>query len=195
MKEKDDIKKLKINDSVRAVLAGITMLLLVTGCANQSFRMTGGSSLSPQGMQNLQLRSKCAPSLANKIPIQARQEYEAKFFEINNGHAIRVVDNETTLTSGQTYYYLDAEITKYKPGSPRGRAFIAPVFIFGLWGSYVDVLYSVKDPSTNAILGTGIVRKANLWGGLFIRRNITSETQLKNCPEEILNDLNSFMTK
>jgi hypothetical protein len=189
------MKKLKINDNVRVVLTGITMLLLVTGCANQSFRMTGGSSLSPQGMQNLQLRFKYAPSLANKIPIYVRQEYEANFFGFNNDNAVRIVDNETTLTSGQTYYYLDAEIKKYKPGSPRGRSFIAPVFIFGLWGSYVNVLYSVKDPSTNAILGTGIVRKANLWGGLFIRRNITSETQLRACPEEILNDLNSFMTK
>jgi hypothetical protein len=62
------------------------------------------------------------------------------------------------------------------------------------WGSFVYVDYSVCDPSTDVPLGNGVIRKANLWWGYF-GQAITSETELEACPQEIMDELDSFMQK
>jgi hypothetical protein len=71
---------------------------------------------------------------------------------------------------------------------------MTPVIAFGWWGSYVNVDFSICDPSTGAPLGNGVIRKANLWGGM-VGLSITSETQLEACPKEIMDDLNSVIKK
>jgi len=167
--------------------------VIASGCANQGFLMKSGSTLSPQGMQRLVLRAKYSESLAGRIPSQTKTNYEAAFLKITNLN-VRVVGNVNAPKPEAPYYYLNAEVTKYKPGSPTGRWLMTPVIAFGLWGSYVNVDFSICDPDTNAALGSGIIRKANLWGGA-IGKSITSENQLEVCPKEIMADLDSVMKK
>ena len=88
--------------------------------------------------------------------------------------------------------YLNAEVTKYEPGSPIGRFLMTPVIAFGLWGSFVNVDFTICDPSTNMPLGSGVIRKANQWGGV-VGGSITTETQLPVCPKEIIEDLDSVV--
>jgi len=44
--------------SIRNVAVVAAMIMFTSSCANQSFQLTSGSSLSPQKMQNLVLRPK-----------------------------------------------------------------------------------------------------------------------------------------
>jgi hypothetical protein len=178
---------------VLAVGAAATVIVITSGCANQSFQMTSGSTLSPEGMQHLILHVRYPESMASKIPAQTKQTYEAAFFKISKPN-IRVVGKATDAKPEQPFYYLNTEVTKYKPGSPFGRFLMTPVIAFGLWGSYVDVDFTIYDPATDVPLGIGVIRKANLWGG-YIGGSITSETQLEACPKEIMDDLDSAMKK
>ncbi len=187
------MNKTKIKGGVRNAIVAATLIAITTGCANQGFKLKSGSPLSPQGMQHLVLRAKYPESLAAKIPIQARQTYEAAFLKITNLN-VRVVGNDNDPKPEAPYYYLNTEVTKYKPGSPTGRFLMTPAIAFGLWGSYVNVDFSICDPATDAALGNGVVRKANLWGGA-VGRSITSENQLEVCPEEIMDDLDAVMKK
>ncbi len=187
------MSKTRIKNSVRNVVAVTTLIVITSGCANQGFQLTSGSTLSPQGMQHMVLRAKYPEPLAAKIPAGTRQAYETAFLKITNQN-VRVVGNGIEAKPEAPYYYLNTEVTKYKPGSPFGRFMMTPVIAFGWWGSYVNVDFSICDPSTGAPLGNGVIRKANLWGGM-VGLSITSETQLEACPKEIMDDLNSVIKK
>lgn len=187
------MKETGIKNGVRNAVAATALIVITSGCANQGFQMTSGSTLSPEGMQHMVLRAKYPDHLATKIPAVTRQTYEAAFLKITNLN-VRVVGNNNDAEPQAPYYYLDTEVTKYKPGSPTGRWLMTPVIAFGLWGSYVNVDFSICDSSTGAALGNGVIRKANLWGGAA-GQSITSETQLEVCPKEIMNDLDSVMKK
>ena len=177
--------------SIRNVAVVAAMIMFTSSCANQSFQLTSGSSLSPQKMQNLVLRPKY-PAIY-KIPEGTKQKYEAAFPAIHMTN-VCVVGNDGGAKPEQPYYYLNTEVTKYKPGSPFGRLLMTPVIAFGLWGSFVDVDFTICDSATDAPLGKGVIRKANQWGGA-VGGSITSETQLEACPKEIMDDLNSIMVQ
>ena len=188
------MRKIDIKNVVRTVVLATTVIVITSGCANQGFQMTSGSALLPQGMQQLVLRAKYPENLASKIPEKTKQTYEAAFLRKTSKPNVRVVGKAADAKPETPYYYLNTEVTKYKPGSPFGRLMMTPVIAFGLWGSYVNVDFTICDPSTDAPLGSGVIRKANLWGGT-VGGSITSETQLEACPEEIMDDLDSFMKK
>lgn len=187
------MKNTGIQNGVRNAFVGVAMLVLVSGCASTPFQMTSGNHLSPEGMQHMVLRAKYVEPLATKIPEKTKAKYEATFRSLTNLN-VRVVAKDSDPKPEVPYYYLNTEVTKYKPGSRVLRMLMTPVIAFGLWGSYVDVDYSICDPSTDAPLGTGVVRKSNLWGG-SLGGSITSETQLESCPKAILGELDSFMKK
>ena len=186
------MKSAKIASGARHTLAAIALITL-SGCVNQGFQMPSGSNLSPQGMRNMVLCAKYPEPAATEIPKVTRQNYESAFLAISN-LAVRVVSTTGDSKPQAPYYYLNTEITKYKPGSPVGRFLMTPVIAFGLWGSYVNVDFSISDPDTDAVLGKGVIRKANLWGGM-LGQSITSETQLEACPKEIMEDLDSVVKK
>jgi hypothetical protein len=179
----------RVCNAVIVVVAG----MLVSGCANQAFKMTGGGSLSPEGMQHMVLRAKYPEGISSEIPDESKRVFENTFLRFKRRN-VSVVGKESDPRPESPYYYLDTEVTKYKPGSPFGRFLLTPAIAFGLWGSFVDVDYSVCDPTTNASLGKGVIRKANLWGGL-VGLTITSETQLEDCPSEVLDALDNAMKK
>ena len=139
------------------------------------------------------LRPKYSEAVVVKIPETTRLNYESAFNKIDKP-TVRVINNNNVSKQHTPCYYLNTEITKYKPGSPIGRFLLTPAIAFGLWGSYVNVDFNISDPSTGAVLGTGMIRKANQWGGI-VGLMITSETQLEACPQEIMDDLNSVMNK
>jgi hypothetical protein len=142
-------------------------------------------------MQHLVLRAKYPENLANRIPATTRRRYESAFLKMTN-HSVHVVGRDNDPKPNAPYYYLQTEVTKYKPGSPYAR--VVPLMAFLGWGSFVYVDYSVCDPSTDVPLGNGVIRKANLWWGYF-GQAITSETELEACPQEIMDELDSFMQK
>jgi len=187
------MKRTEIRNGELKLFVALILLVFVSGCANQAFQVTSGATLSPQAMQHMVLRAKYPEPLASKIPVMAKQSYETAFLSISKPN-VRVIAKDTDPNPEKPYYYLDTEVTKYKPGSPIGRLLLTPVFAFGLWGSYVNVDYSIYDPATKTSLGSGIIRKANLWGGI-LGKSITSETQLHDCPEEIMDELDSVMKK
>lgn len=178
---------------LRRSLVALAGLLLFSGCANQGFQWTGTAELSPGAMQRLVLRTTYPEPAAQKIPAATKSAYESAFLD-STFPAVRVIAKNRSLKPNADAYYLDAEVTRYKPGSPVGRFLMTPVIAFGLWGSYVDVSFALVDPANREILGKGMVRKANLWGGA-VGRSITAETQLVACPGEILGDLRSFVEK
>ena len=185
------MNKMENMTGIQNVAVVAAMIMITSSCANQSFQTTSGSSLSPQKMQHLVLRAKYPE--VYKIPDGTKQKYEAAFPAIRLPNVCVVgKDGDTKLE--QPYYYLNTEVTKYKPGSPFGRLLMTPVIAFGLWGSFVDVDFTICDSVTDAPLGKGVIRKANQWCGA-VGSSITSETQLEACPKEIMDDLNSVMVK
>ena len=174
-------------------IAAIAAALVSSGCANQGFRWTSDTEFSPSAMKRMVLRTSYSGDIASRIPSETKSVYESAFLTATNLD-VRVFAKNRTLKPNANAYYLDAEVTKYKPGSPVGRALMTPVIAFGLWGSYVDVSFALVDPANQEILGKGMVRKANLWGGA-VGRSITAESQLVACPDEILKDLQSFVGK
>lgn len=183
------MKNEKVNKAVCA-LAGALIVMLASGCASVPFQMKSGAKLSPEGMHNLILRAKYPPALASKIPAQTKAKYEESFAKVTNVN-VRVTGKDGDPKPAEPYYYLDTEVTKYKPGSAFLRMMMTPVIAFGLWGSYVDVTYSISDPATDTALGNGMIRKSNLWGG-SLGGSITSETQLEACPKAIIKSLGSI---
>ena len=173
------------NVAVAAVLAAVT-----SGCANQGFHLTGNQGLHAERLQRMILRPAYAERVANSIPASAKLNFEDGFVQHTNT-AARVVAKQDEVQPSEDHYVLDAEVTKYSPGSPILRWLMTPVVVGGLWGSYVNVDYSLSDPSADEAIGSGVIRKANLWGGK-IGRTITAESQLRACPKEILRELETF---
>lgn len=166
-------------------------MALASGCANQGFRLTGTTELSPTAMQNLVLRSSCKESIEDKVPPFVIQDLEDEFLAIKDKKA-KAIGLEADVKPTGEYYYLAMEISKYKPGSPTLRKIITPVVFFGLGGSYVNVDYAVYPASGDKPLGRGKIRKANLFGGQ-LGETVTAATQIKDCSREIMTALDMHM--
>jgi hypothetical protein len=165
-------------------------VLVATGCVNQGFHTLNGATIDKQGMQTLRLEPVWSQKMLDRVPEAQRREFEYALTQIRES-AVRVYGNLLNVDSTDPHYVLQTEVTKYRPGSAFLRFLITPVLLGGLGGSYVNVNFGLVDPTSGSRVGEGIVRKANLWGG-FVGASITAETQLRQCPEEILDDLEEF---
>jgi hypothetical protein len=173
---------------IRVAVLFMCMSLLATGCANHAFQLASGSAIEKRRMETLLVEPvTLGKEVKSEVPTPV---YDSKLRAISK-EPIKLLFSSPPADPPDGGYVLFSEVTKYKPGSPVLRFLITPVFLGGLGGSYVYVQYELRDPQSKRTLGTGTVRKANLWGGI-VGASINAQGQLEEAAVEVLDGLLDF---